>query len=141
MGRRCIACGHERANERFGGKGMRRVICDTCRKLPKQELFDRLGTDECWGFLSQKNISEKNILRLKELETRGGERLQNLARVVREIALVCPRPKKRWLNLRLKHPELYHRATELDLCEDDNDNGWPFDTWICPNAHDEDDGN
>ena len=118
MGRVCIACGHERPNERFGGKGRRRVICSTCIKLPKQELFDRLGTHECWGFLSQSNISEKNILRLKELENQGGERLQFLARVVREIALVCPHPKKRWFNLRLKHPALYKQATELHLYDD-----------------------
>ncbi len=86
------------------------------------------------GFLYQKNISEKNILRLNELETHGGEKLKTLARIVREIALVCPRPKKRWWNLRLKHPELYHQAAEIGLCEDelDDDDGWPYDTWIYP---------
>lgn len=121
MGRFCIACGHERSNESFGGKGRRRVVCSKCRQLPKAELTYRLGSNECYGFLYQKNISAKNIQRLQTLETEGIERLTLLAQVIREIALIYPRPKHRWLRLQASHPELYQQACELQLCDDDVD--------------------
>jgi hypothetical protein len=37
MGRICRICGRSRPNERFGGRGMRAVVCADCRKLPKEE--------------------------------------------------------------------------------------------------------
>jgi len=91
MGRCCILCGRERPNERFGGRGLRSVVCRDCMQLPKEVRACALATDEVLGFVEQKNISAKNIKRLVELESIGDATFQRLRSLVLEIARVHPR--------------------------------------------------
>lgn len=118
MTRFCKICGRGRANERFGGKGLRRVVCNQCRKLPKEQQLRVLCTDEVLGLLEQSNISAKNIKRLTELQAQPDDCLSQLASTVREIAELYPRKKKRWGWLRARRRRLYEKAVELGLCED-----------------------
>lgn len=130
MGRVCRVCGRQRANERFGGKGYRAYVCDKCRKKPKVEQQRVLLGDEVFGFLAQSNISAKNIERLKVIERFEIEEVARQAAVLREIALVMPRKKKRWPFLRAKHPEIFQRAIDVGFispCED-----WEESLGACP---------
>lgn len=93
MGRCCILCGRERPNERFGGRGLRSVVCRDCMQLPKEVRACALATDEVLGFVEQKNISANNIKRLVELESIGDATFQRLRSLVLEIARVHPPPR------------------------------------------------
>jgi hypothetical protein len=123
MGRVCHVCHQERAHERFGGRGYRAQVCDRCRRLPKIQQQSVLFTDELLGFLEQKNISAKNIARLKEIESFEVPEIARKAAVLRKIALVHPRTNKRWGFLRLRHPDLYRDAIDVGFIspEDDDD--------------------
>ncbi|MEX1041788.1 MAG: hypothetical protein WDZ51_14210 [Pirellulaceae bacterium] len=112
MGRTCKVCGGSRPNEKFGGRGLRKVICSDCRKLPKDEITKILTTEEVYHFLEQSNISKKNIARLESLTTIEDESFQRLRGLVLEIAKAKPHKKRRWKFLRKEHPDLFQRAAD-----------------------------
>lgn len=112
MGRTCKVCGSSRPHEKFGGRGLRRVICSECRRLPKDEITRILVTEEVYHFLEQSNISKKNIARLESLTSIEDESFQQLRGLVLEIAKAKPHKKRRWKFLRKEHPELLERAVQ-----------------------------
>lgn len=103
-----------RANEQFGGRGLRAVVCRRCRQRPKADLQRILATDEVYGFLDQSRISAKNIQRLLELEAMDNVTFQSLRTIVFEIATVVRRKRKRWTILQEKHPDLFQRIINSD---------------------------
>ncbi|MFC1758604.1 hypothetical protein ACFL2H_07525 [Planctomycetota bacterium] len=121
MGRYCKVCGNDRPNEAFGGKGLRSVICNRCRRLPKEQRNRALWLDEVLGFLEQSNISPKNIERLRMFEKCEIDDVVQLAVFVRQVAEVKPRKKKRWQWIREKQPDLFTQAVDLGLCEERED--------------------
>ncbi|GIW99937.1 MAG: hypothetical protein KatS3mg111_3270 [Pirellulaceae bacterium] len=66
-------------------------------------------------FLDQKNISQKNISRLKKIEAGAPAEIATLAAIVREIARIAPGRRKRLRILRRQRPDLLNRAVGLEL--------------------------
>jgi len=131
MGRTCRVCGSSRPNEKFGGRGLRRVICSDCRRLPKAEITKILATEEVYHFLEQSNISKKNIARLESLTSIEDESFQQLRGLVLEIAKAKPHKKRRWKFLRKEHPELLERVVKSRFFD------WILDEYVS-NSDDED---
>ena len=102
MGHWCRICDSELPNEKFSGKGHKNHICEKCSQLPKEEREHIEQIDEITKFLSQSNISSKNIGRLKYLASSEDNKVAHLATIVLEIGLVHPHKKKRLAFLRKK---------------------------------------
>ena len=117
MGRVCRLCLRECPHEHFGGKGERAQICKRCRQLPRAERKLIMATDELMDFLSQSNISERNIRRLEESASIPDPEFQVLRALVLDIARVCPRRRKRWRIIREVALSLYRRAADAGLIE------------------------
>jgi hypothetical protein len=115
MGRTCHLCGRDRPNEHFGGKGLRKRICKTCRSRPKTEIKATLELEEISGFLDQINISKKNIARLKQLTTSSIPEVTGRATVVLDIALIAPGKRHRIRKLRRNGPHLIAKLQDLDF--------------------------
>lgn len=113
MGHFCRICGRTRANEKFSGRGHRDHVCKDCQRLPraKRDRIERL--DGLWGFLDQRNISAKNIERLKALTSHPDPEVQTLAGLVLDLALVHPHKRRRWRNLAMRQKDLLHRAVSV----------------------------
>lgn len=129
MGRTCILCGRERANEKFGGKGFRRGACVDCRRLPKVEQERRLAWDEIEGFLHQGNISEKNIARLGKLTHIADPEFQTFRALLVEVAKIAPRKRRRWRHVKAANIDLFKRCFKvsffgLDEFDDESDEGF-----------------
>ena len=77
----------------------------------KRDRIERL--DEVWGFLDQRNISVKNIKRLKTLISHPDAEVQSLAKLVLDVALVRPFKRRRWQHLAARHRDLFHRAVAV----------------------------
>ena len=76
-----------------------------------REKRDRIEhLNELRDFLDQRNISAKNIERLKALASHPDPEVQTLAGLVRDLALVHPHKRRRWRHLAARHRELFHRA-------------------------------
>lgn len=118
MGRVCDCCGRMRPNERFGGRGQRARICSDCRTLPKATLQRNLAFGEIVGFLEQRNISQKNIARLKALDVIDDTTFQKLRLLILEIAQLAPRRRGRWKRLSSNNRDLLERAIAAGLIED-----------------------
>ena len=52
--------------------------------------------DELWGYLNQRNISEKNVVRLNTLVKHPHSDIGDRARVLLELAAVHPRKRRRF---------------------------------------------
>ena len=79
-----------------------------------REKRDRIEhLDELWGFLDQRNISAKNIARLKSLVAQPEPEVQRLATLVLDVALVHPFKRRRWRHLAARHRDLFHRAVTM----------------------------
>lgn len=117
MGRCCDICGRERPNEQFGGRGRRARICRSCRRLPLEKRMCAPWTVETFSFLDQSNISSKNSRRWEKLESEAGEEVAALASLVKRIAKVHPRKRRRWEVLKQQHPELFQQAVQTGLAE------------------------
>ena len=88
MGHYGRICGRVRPNEGFSGKGHRIHVCKECSRLPKDERHQREVEDEIAGFLSQSNISAKNLSRLSALVTSEEPEIAELAMMINQyIAL------------------------------------------------------
>jgi len=77
----------------------------------KRDRIERL--DELRGFLDQRNISAKNIGRLKAFVGHADPEVQELATVVLDVALVHPYKRRRWRHLAARHRDLFHRAVAV----------------------------
>ena len=117
MGRYCRVCGRHRPHEQFGGRGQRAIVCRKCRRLPREQRMRALWMDEIYGFLEQSNISKKNLRRLGQLETEEIADVASLAALVRQIAEVHPRKRKRWKRLRQQHRGLFRRAVDAGVID------------------------
>ena len=95
MGHYCRICGRDRANEKFSGKGHKIHICKDCMRLPKEERQFIEEEQEICGFLSQANISKKNLTRLKTLTASPNSEIAAMAKFVLEIGKVHPQKSKR----------------------------------------------
>lgn len=95
MAHYCKICRNNLPNEKFTGKGHKTHICKKCNKVPKDERNDIMAEEEITGIIFQKNISEKNILKLKKISASNNKLLKELAKFVLEIALVHPHKKNR----------------------------------------------
>jgi hypothetical protein len=118
MGRNCKVCGGHRPHECFGGKGLRSVVCNRCRKLPKSDQESFLLTDEIVGFMYQSNISKKNMERLRKLQAMDDGKVAELATIVLQIAHIKPTKKKRSKLLFEKFRHLHDQAHDLGLIEE-----------------------
>ncbi len=116
MGRTCQICGRSRPNEQFGGSGQSAMVCSECRqRIPKKERRRILAIEEMHGFLSQSNISAKNIKRLNELGSIEDTDFQTLRTLTLEIAIVLPKRRRRWSLLRQNRSDLYLRIVDSGL--------------------------
>ena len=115
MGHWCRICGCNKPNEKFSGKGHRDHICKECSKKPKDEIDSIDQEEEIFGFMSQSNISKKNIARLNTLKQSENKRVAELASIVLEVAKVKPHKKRRLKVLANEHRELFLKIEESGL--------------------------
>lgn len=67
------------------------------------------------GFLNQRNISDKNISRLKSLLRSPNQEVHQKAELLLEVARIAPHKRKRWGLLARQEPELLNRLIEAGL--------------------------
>jgi len=115
MGHYCRICGSTKPNEKFSGKGHRNHVCKECAKMPKEERDAIEQEVEIFGFLSQSNISKKNISRLNTLASSPNEHISNLSDIVIEVAKVKPHKKRRLKVLARERRDLLHKLRETGL--------------------------
>jgi hypothetical protein len=115
MGHYCRICGRERANEKFSGKGHRIHVYKDCMRLPKEERQAIEEEQEIWGYLSQSNISAKNLSRLKKLAASPNEEIAGMARLVLEIGRAHPQKKNRLRFLARERKDLLVQLEETGL--------------------------
>ncbi len=96
-------------------------MCHVCARLPAEEREVIEQTDELWDYVSQSNISMKNIARLKELKESGDSRIAELAEVLLDVAEVHPRKKQRLKFLARERRDLLRRLRETGLIPEDED--------------------
>jgi hypothetical protein len=83
--------------------------------MPKEERAAIEQEVEIFGFLSQSNISKKNISRLNTLASSPNEHISNLADIVIEVAKVKPHKKRRLKVLARERRDLLHKLRETGL--------------------------
>lgn len=115
MGHYCRICGCNKPNEKFSGKGHKNHICKECSIKPKDEIDAIEQEDEIFGFMSQSNISKKNIARLNKLKLSSNKRIAELASITLEVAMVKPHKKRRLKVLAKEHRELFIKVKESGL--------------------------
>ncbi len=115
MGHWCRICGHSKPNEQFTGKGHRNHICKQCSKKPKADILKVEQTEEIYRFLSQSNISAKNIKRLVELCASNDAEVAQLASIVLEVARIKPGKKRRLKVLARERGDLLDQMRETGL--------------------------
>lgn len=85
--------------------------------LPRVTRQAALDVDEILAFLRQSNISARNLERLRILSESSEEEVARLARLVREVAMICPHKRKRLTFLAKEHKALFERLRELELLD------------------------
>ena len=108
----CWVCKRSRANERFSGKGHRTHICKDCARRPKAERERIQHEDDIYAMMDQRNISEKNLARLRTLAASPDPWIAKIAGLVLEMGLVHPRKRKRLGFLAREHRELLDQLEE-----------------------------
>jgi hypothetical protein len=93
-------------------------LCKACSRRPRAERERICAEIDLRGFLHQKNISAKNIARLKSLCEFDNADVRHLAKIVLEVATVKPHRRKREGYLRHHHPELYSHLVQLGVYEE-----------------------
>ena len=114
-GHYCRICGRCRPNEKFSGKGHRNHICKECARKPKTEIDAIDQTEEIFSFLSQSNISKKNVNRLTELVASESNEIAELAGIVLEVAKVKPHKKRRLKMLARERRDLLEKLRDTGL--------------------------
>jgi hypothetical protein len=115
MGHWCRICGCNKPNEKFSGKGHRVHICKECSKKSKEEIDALDHEEEIFDFMSQSNISSKNIARLNKLKQSENKHISELALIVLEVARLKPHKKRRLEVLSKEHRELFVMVKESGL--------------------------
>ncbi len=115
MGHYCRICGRSKPNEKFSGKGHKNHICKECSKLPKDEIATTEHMDEIFNYLSQSNISSKNVGRLTKLSKSSVPEVAEHAAIVLEVAKVKPHKKRRLKYLAKNHRSLLYKLEETGL--------------------------
>jgi len=115
MGHYCRICGRMRPNEKFSGKDHKIHVCKECSRKPKDEIEAIEQKDEIFKYLKQSHISKKNIKRLNSLTSSNNDRISELAKIVLEVAQVCPYKKKRLKFLARNHREMLNKLNESGL--------------------------
>ncbi len=115
MGHWCRICDRNKPNEKFSGKGHRTHICKLCARKPKSERLQIDQAREIFGYLSQSNISKKNIARLKSLIKSENAEISKKASIVLEVALVKPGKKRRLKFLAGERRDLLIQLEETGL--------------------------
>ena len=99
MGHFCRVCVCSKPNEQFSGKRHKNHICKACSGKPKEERCAIDQENEIFGFMSQSNISRKNMAHLHKLKLSANQCVSELADIALAVALVKPH-KKRMYSLR-----------------------------------------
>lgn len=115
MGHYCWMCGRTRANERFSGGGHKRHLCKDCARKPRAERQRARALQDLSRFLHQKNISAKNIARLKSVSRSPDEDVRHRAELILQVAQVKPHKRKRNAFLARHHPELLNQLAAQGL--------------------------
>ena len=114
-GHYCWVCGEHLANERFSGKGHKKHICKECFKLSKDDLDAIEKVRELVAYWEQKNLSKKNINRIKNLAEDTNTEVSELAQVMLEVACITRYRKKRIQRILSQKQELIPRLEEVGL--------------------------
>ena len=115
MGHWCRICGQQKPNEKFSGKGHKNHICKLCSKKATEEIENIDHTEEIIGFLSQSNISSKNMRRLSALIESEDKEVAHLASIVFEVAMVKPGKKRRLKVLARERRDLLEQMEQTGL--------------------------
>src|SRR5262249_5764945 len=115
MGHYCRICGRERPNEQFSGKGHKIHVCKRCQAKSKTQRRDIEDQDDIFRFLEQSHISEKNVVRLRQMVKSDNPKDASLAEIVLEVARVKPYKTRRLKVLAQKHPELLRKLDATGL--------------------------
>jgi len=115
MGHYCRICGRERPNEQFSGKGHKIHVCKRCRAMPKTERRAIEDQNDIFRFLQQSHISEKNVIRLRQMEKSDNPQVASFAGIVLEVARLKPYKSRRLKFLAQKHPELLRKLEATGL--------------------------
>ena len=115
MGHYCRICGRSKPNEKFSGKGHKNHVCKNCTKKPKEERNKIEHKEEIINFMSQSNISKKNISRLKTLSSSTDSEVAELARIVFEVAQLRPHKKNRLKHLFKERKDLCRKLEKMGL--------------------------
>jgi hypothetical protein len=114
-GHYCRICDCIRPNEQFSAKGHKTHVCKKCSRMPKAEREAIEQTDEIFGYMRQRRISEKNVARLTELMASTDSHVAELALIVHEVACLRPHKRNRYKGLRRLRPALMDRLEETGL--------------------------
>lgn len=115
MGHYCKICDCSRPNEKFSGRGHKKHICKDCSKLTKDEFDSTEQLYEIFKYLSQSNISSKNISRLTKLSNSLSSEVAEHASIVLEVSKVKPHKRGRLKFLAKKHRALFVKLKESGL--------------------------
>lgn len=115
MGHWCRICKKVLPNEKFSAKGHKTHICKKCSCLPFEQRTAIEQKDEIFGYLTQTNISQKNLVRLKELSLSTNNKVCKLARVALEVGCVKPYKRVRLKFLAAKHRDLLEKLEATGL--------------------------
>jgi predicted hydrocarbon binding protein len=83
-------------------------------RLPKDKRQHIEESEEIVGFLTQRNISEKNLARLMILAMSKDEKIAEMATVVQEVGKLYPHKKRRIKLLAREHKELFAKLCKID---------------------------
>jgi septal ring factor EnvC (AmiA/AmiB activator) len=114
-GHYCRICERYRPNEKFSGKGHAIHVCKKCASLPSEERQLIEERQEIEGFLSQSNISEKNLARLESLTASQNPEIAVLAGLVLEVGRAYPHKRKRIRRLARDRKDLLDQLEEIGL--------------------------
>ena len=115
MGHHCWMCGRMRPNEMFSGRGHARHVCRECARRPREERERLQALRIIEGFLNQRNISAKNVARLKHLCRSPDGEVRKMAELVLEVALVKPGRRHRNAYLARHSPDLFGRLARKGI--------------------------
>ncbi len=113
----CWICATERPREVFSKHGRAQRLCRDCMALPEQESKAGEQMFEMWEMSGQKNISAKNIDRLRLLRGSRDFDVALLADLLLRLALYHPRKKRRINHLMVKHPWLLFELEKAGLID------------------------
>jgi hypothetical protein len=134
LGHYCRICGRQRPNEQFSGKGHKIHLCKRCQAMPKNERRAVEDQDDIFRFLKQSHISEKNVIRLRQMAKSDNPQVASLAEIVLEVARLRPYKTRRLKFLGQKHPELLRKLEDTGLIFSHTWDGEPREVFAQSNS-------